>query len=294
MTLNRMPKATAFWMILFSVVLAYSPAATAQVSTSTGSGTLGKQVSAFTALSALQLAQIPQPIRREKPTQKLAGEGMVIYRVAVNANGRVAKIESITDIPELQPLAEVELKTWHFKAIQDHGKDISWWSFLGVCYSHEWSKFQPCAPPEGEAGDYTPKTLPRRIYPAPLLVTGFRHDEVPGTPLHRMKGNDFQYPRGQLGYRVNGEVEVRFQVTGEGVMKDVAFLSVSSQFFDTSVRLPSDLGNRNADITQFVNATTDTVHSWVFAPISFCGHPVEAQLRIAVRYISGDSPVPSP
>ena len=52
MTLNSMPKASAFWMILFSVVLAYSPAATAQVSTSMGTDTLGKQVSAFTALAA--------------------------------------------------------------------------------------------------------------------------------------------------------------------------------------------------------------------------------------------------
>src|ERR1035441_5889728 len=40
MTLNSMPKASAFWMILFSVVLAYSPAATAQVSTWMGTGPL--------------------------------------------------------------------------------------------------------------------------------------------------------------------------------------------------------------------------------------------------------------
>ncbi len=279
--------------LLFCALLANLSISAAQAPNSGATSAPGDRISSFTALTALQLAESPEPLRSLKSLPQTNAEGMVVYRVVVKVNGRVAHYDRITAVPELQPGAEVEIKRWHFTTIQHSGKDVPWWSFLGVCYSHDWAKFQPCAPPEADVSDYTAKSLPRRIYPAPLLIDGFRQDEIPGTPLHRVKGDDFHYPRTQLGYSVHGEVEVKMLVAADGSVRETALLGVSPQFFDPVTDHPFNAKSGN-DISDFVNATIRTARQWAFKPITFCGNPVEVQLRLAVRYTSGDSPVPSP
>ena len=200
-----------------------------------------------------------------KSQDDLNTEGMSIYRIVVDTQGRIIRRDSVTALPEVQALADDEISQWHFKQVQSHGIATPWWSFVGVCYSHLWPAPQPCSPPPAEQGAYTSATLPTRIFGPWNKTVGADEIRTPdrGEPLRIVKGGFMYYPPLAKVARVQGSVELQIAIGSDGRVLQV-----------TPV----------AGHPLLVDPTLAEVRRWNFAPLVFMGQPVEAQIEMVITY----------
>jgi TonB family protein len=213
----------------------------------------------LTALSAL----IMDAAALQAPAGgKTTAGGMTIYQVFVDSDGNVLRSQPITQIQDLQPSADEVMKTWRFKPVENRGSRTAWWSFVGICYSPEWTKFLPCAPPPGELQDYAAQTIPTRIYTAGTrslaksdreLDLDLRPDTAPNPP----------YPSAARDARVQGIVQLDVVVAPDGHVSQAKIISGHPMLTGAAVKLAQDT-------------------RWT--PPTFLNHPVEAEIHLNVGY----------
>jgi TonB family protein len=216
------------------------------------------KLSSLIALSALERHALVTP---NSGNQKIKTEGMAIFRIAVDEQGQIIRSESITVLPEIQPLAENEIKQWHFKQVQSHGVTTPWWSFVGVCFSHLWKEPAACAPPQAEQGEYTSATLPTRIFSAGSASTDKARNSL--KPLELIRYEPLEYPSIAKAARVQGPVDLEIVVGRDGSITQVTPIKGHPMLVDAAVQ---------------------GVKSWKFRPLVFVGKPIEAQVNVVVNY----------
>jgi hypothetical protein len=99
------------------------------------------EISPSVALWALQTDSDAQPMKRGLD---LATDSVLVYRVAVSAEGRVLRSEKISGDSKLQTAADSIVNTWNFKQVAIKGSASSWQSLLDVCFFREGGYMLPC------------------------------------------------------------------------------------------------------------------------------------------------------
>lgn len=217
------------------------------------------KLSSLTALSALIMdSAASQPPADIKATTG----GMLIYRVIVDDNGNLLRWEPITRIQDLQSTADRVIKTWRFKPIESGGSRISWWSFVGICYSSGWVSLLPCAPTSGELQDYTPEAIPTRIY---TFGTGSleKGGQNFGLDLHPEKTPLLSYPSNARDARVQGIVQLDVVIAPDGHVSQTKVISGHPMLTGPAITLAQE--------TRWTRPT-------------FLNHPVEAEIHLNIGY----------
>ncbi len=213
----------------------------------------------LTALSALIMdaAALQAPADR-----KTTAGGMMIYQIVVDKNGNLLRSEPITRIQDLQPNADEAIKTWRFKPIESGDSRMPWWSFVGICYSPGWATLLPCAPPPSELQDYTPQTIPTRLYTAGTGSLG-KSGQNFGLDLHPDRTPNSPYPSAARDARVQGIVQLDVVIAPDGHVSQAKIISGHPMLTGAAVKLAQDT-------------------RWT--PPTFLNHAVEAEIHLNVGY----------
>jgi hypothetical protein len=227
-----------------------------QANQTTQTGTPIPWASRSVALSALESNR---EVHLASLDPKLGTEGIVVYRVVVNADGSILRREKIKGDPDLQALAEPFVSSWHFKSVSISGSPSSWWSYVGVCFFRNAGKMIPCDLPQGEPTDKTEETVPSRL----LLVGNAEGNHYDFPPMQKTKGASLQRSELARVGRITGEVTVDLVIAPDGAVSQAT---------------------RIVGHPLLLDATVEAVRGWRFAPVTFLGNSLEVQLRLKVRY----------
>lgn len=189
-------------------------------------------------------------------------EGIVTYRVFVNANGSVVRRERVSGDLSLEVLAEPFVNSWAFNKVAINGSASSWFSLISVCFFQTVAKMVPCYMGKDELDDKATDSLPTRLF-----LVGFsegNHYEFP--PLHKTKGANLMRARLVRQMGLTGVVVLDVVIAPDGRVSQAE----GAKGYPGAALL--------------LGPTVKDVRDWQFAPVTFLGKPMEVQLRFRVQY----------